>query len=385
MTSQTPQRTQNQHAQGAASPTPGALRPEALWAEFTELLNSASSVFAWEGLELDDLDRAEGLRYLARLTENAIANMMSTASPKHPRFRLLSNGFGMDNPDNHYLGAPVDARYTYRVTGNVGRLSYLSFAAQNQNYAQREAITGGADHIDASQLITDSDGAFAITASADERPGNWLRLAPDTTLLLVRQTRADPTSERWVDIGIENLDVDMSPPPLRPDRIQHKLQAVALYTAGAANWFVDWVRPWLATPNQTTLSDPAEQQRVGGDPRILSQSGYWTLAPDEALVVRFVPPPCDYWNFQLANIWAECLDARRPIWRNNATAQVDEDGSVTLVIAHADPGHPNWLDTAGHRHGLMHARFVNAAENRRVTCQIVDFGSIASDPSDTSH
>lgn len=357
-------------------PTDSGLDAPAIWNEFSQLLDSASSVFAWEGVELDDLDRAEGLRYLARLTENAIANMMSTASPKHPQFRLLSNGFGMDNPDNHYIGAPVDARYTYRITGKVGRLAYLSFAAQNQNYAQKDAITGGAGHISATELLTDADGTFSITASVDEQPGNWLQLASDTSLLLVRQTRADRHTESWVEVQVENLDVADPPPPLRPDRIQGKLQGVALYAAGAATWFVDWVKPWLQTPNQTTLSDPTEQKRVGGDPHILSQSGYWRLAADEALVVTFVPPPCDYWNFQLANIWAECLDTRRPVWRNNATAQVGADGSVTLVIAHQDPGHPNWLDTAGHGHGLMHARFVNAPENRLVNCRVVSLADL---------
>jgi hypothetical protein len=49
---------------------------------------------------------------------------------------------------------------------------------------------------------------------------------------------------------------------------------------------------------------------------------------------------------------------------------------VTLVIAHQDPGHPNWLDTAGHGHGLMHARFVNAPENRLVNCQVVSLGDL---------
>lgn len=118
--------------------------------------------------------------------------------------------------------------------------------------------------------------------------------------------------------------------------------------------------PWLDTPNQLRLSDPDEQRRMGGDPAILSQSGYWTLAPDEALEVSFTPPPCAYWNIQLANVWAESLDPRRPVWRNHTTAVVDDDGVARFVIAHEDPGTPNWLDTAGHRHGLVHVRFVDS-------------------------
>ena len=34
------------------------------------------------------------------------------------------------------------------------------------------------------------------------------------------------------------------------------------------------------------------------------------------------------------------------------------DGSVRFVIAHRDPGVPNWLDTAGHQRGTVGVRWV---------------------------
>ncbi len=332
----------------------------AAWATFGEVLGGADRVLDWPALELDDLDRAEGLRYLARLLEVAVGAQLATASPAHPAFRLLSNGFGMDNPDNHYLGAGVRASHDYRIRGRVGTLSYLSFAAQNQDYARSEAITGGAGHLQGRDLEVDDDGRFTIVASVREQPGNWLRMAPDTTLLLARQTRADPATEQWVDLEIECLGVDTPPPPLDPRGVADRLAMAALYVVGAADWFQQWVTPWLATPNELRLSDPAEQRRMGGDPAILSQSGYWVLGRDEALEVSFAPPPCAYWNIQLANVWAESLDPRRPVWRNHRTATVDDDGVARFVVAHEDPGTPNWLDTAGHRHGLVHVRFVDS-------------------------
>ncbi len=35
-----------------------------------------------------------------------------------------------------------------------------------------------------------------------------------------------------------------------------------------------------------------------------------------------------------------------------------DDGSFQLVVAHEDPGHPNWINTAGHHHGTVALRWV---------------------------
>jgi hypothetical protein len=337
------------------------LDPHGAWATFVEVLGGADSILDREWIELDDLDRAECLRYLARLAEVAIDAHLGTRSPSHPEFRVLSNGFGMDNPDNRYIGAPVDPRADYVVRGRVGTLSYLSFAAQNQNFSDAAAITGGAGHLHGRELLTDDDGRFEIVASREEHAGNWLRFADDTSLLLARQTRADQIAEQWVDLEIERVPDVGPPPPLAVGSIADRLAMAALYVVGASQWFVDWVEPWTERPNTFERADRAEQQRMGGDPNILAQSGYWTLRPHERLLVEFRPPACAYWNIQLCNVWAESLDARRQVWLNHTSARVDDDGVARFVIAHEDPGDGNWLDTAGHRHGLMHIRFVDSS------------------------
>jgi Protein of unknown function (DUF1214) len=352
------------------------IQPRDIWKAFAATLGDAVDALEWPGLELDDLDRAEGLRYLARLVENSVSAQLGSASARHPAFRLLSNGFGMDNPDNHYLGSPIDPRYDYRLTGTRGRLSYLSFAAQNQNYANAATISGGAGHLHGDELALDADGSFAITASRNERPGNWLRLADDSGLILVRQTRADARVEDWVDVDIECLENPEAPPPLDTERIADRLTRVALYAGGAAAWFVEWVRPWLDRPNTFALADPDEQQLLGGDPSIVAQSAYWSFGQDEALIVEVAPPRCVYWNIQLANVWAECLDTRRRVWRNNTNVVTDDDGVVRVVIAHRDPGHPNWLDTAGHRHGTAHVRYVLADSHPPVRTHLVPISEI---------
>lgn len=350
------------------------------WKAFCTLLADAAAVLERDDLGLDDFDCGEGLRYLARLTENAVGAMLGTSTPKHPAFRLLSNGFGMDNPDNHYLGAPIDAERDYIVRGRRGNLSYMSFAAQNQNYAAKDKITGGAGHLQGDELETDADGRFEIIASQTERSGNWLRLAADSSLLLARQTRANAQVEQFQEVQIECVGVDDPPPPLVATSVPDQLLMTALYTIGASSWFADWVSPWRENPNAFRLGDPEQQRLLGGDPNILSQSGYFSFEPDEALLVEVTPPACAYWNFQVANMWAECLDTRRRVWINNHSAAFEADGSVRMVVAHRDPGHPNWIDTAGHQHGTMHMRFVNADAHPLASTRVVTFASVPPSP-----
>ena len=66
------------------------------------------------------------------------------------------------------------------------------------------------------------------------------------------------------------------------------------------------------------------------------------------------PPACDAWNFQLNNFWMESLDYRHfRISINKHTAVQEPDGKIRVVVAHRDPGHPNWIETAHHREGTM--------------------------------
>ena len=44
-------------------------------------------------------------------------------------------------------------------------------------------------------------------------------------------------------------------------------------------------------------------------------------------------------------------------------AYLNNDGVFYYVIAHEDPGVPNWLDTAGHLEGAIHMRWTFVDEN----------------------
>ena len=50
--------------------------------------------------------------------------------------------------------------------------------------------------------------------------------------------------------------------------------------------------------------------------------------------------------------------ANRPVSRNRAQTTLERDGSFRMILAHRDPGLPNWIDTEGRPFGLVFWRFM---------------------------
>ena len=348
--------------------SPNSVETATAWSEFCDLLKQAGDVILRDDLDTSLFDRAEGHRYLTRLLRAGCFSFAENTGPLYPEFRPMPDlvKMGLDNPDNFYVSASVNGRYKYRIRGKRGTIHYLSFAAQNQNFAAKDKITGGAGHLEDSELILEPDGSFEIIASQEEQPGNWLQLNPDTKQILIRQTFLDKNKEQPVEVDITCLDADGPPPPLDPANVRNQLLGSAMYAIGCSQWFADWVVDFLnhATINAFHLPPREQHRRVGGDPNVVMPLGRWKLADNEVLVISFTPPECHYWNFQLGNIWAESLDYRNhAVHINSGGAKLNNDGSCEIVVAHEDPGADNWIDTASHEHGTMAFRWVRAKEH----------------------
>ncbi|MES1263361.1 MAG: DUF1214 domain-containing protein, partial [Peristeroidobacter soli] len=157
----------------------------------------------------------------------------------------------------------------------------------------------------------------------------------------------------------------------------------ARFVEGTATLFANWAQGYQKHPNQLPPADQALCQSVGGDPNIFYYHSYWKLADDEALVIDIARiPDCRFWNLQINNYWMESLDYRfHRICYNKHSAQLNADGSVTLVLAHKDPGLPNWLETAGHDNGTMCLRWVGATEQVHPTTRVVKFSDLGKNAS----
>jgi hypothetical protein len=344
------------------------------WVEFCKALERAGDVILREATPGNAFDRAEGFRYLSRLTRAALESHIEFADPRAPVFRRPAHEtikMGADNPDNHYQSAAVSGAYEYRIRGTRGTVHYLGLGTYVGSYGSGGRM-GQSGYLEAADMRIEPDGSFEILASCEERPGaNWLRMEPDTSLLIVRQTFEDRTAETIADLHIERIGGE-SPQPLSPEAIDRGLASAAAYVTGTASLFADWAEGFAKRPNELPPFDPAVATAAHGDPNICYFHGYWVLASDEALVVDATPPVCDYWNFQLNNHWMESLDYRyHRIDVNHRSARYEDDGSVRLVVAHEDPGVGNWLDTAGHSRGTMCLRWIRAAEHPRPRTRVV--------------
>ena len=73
----------------------------------------------------------------------------------------------------------------------------------------------------------------------------------------------------------------------------------------------------------------------------------------------------------------ESLDYRyHHVCVNQNSARYNADGSATLVVAAANPGWGNLLDTAGHRCGMMILRWTAAQSHPLPTCRIESLANL---------
>jgi hypothetical protein len=336
------------------------------WNDFCDNLRSAGNVVL--SGPSDPLSRAEGFRYLTRLVRAGLEVFVEANDPLAPRLMRVVHEtvkMGADNPDNFYQNACISGRYRYRITGRRNSVHYLGLATQIGHYGQGRGMppTG---HLDAGELVLDADGRFEIELACERPEGakNWLPMTPETGTLIVRQTRLDPQTEVLAELHIERVGEPVARTALSAAQMDAGLTSAGTLVAGAAMIFQGWASGFAAQhPNRLPRFDQALSNAFGGVPDIAYYHSYWQLAEDEALVIDAVPPPCDHWNFQLNNHWMESLDYRfHRIHLNSKTARYREDGSLRVVVAHADPRVPNWIETVHHGFGTMCWRWVKPAD-----------------------
>jgi hypothetical protein len=346
------------------------------WAEFCDSLKASGEVVLRDTSPTGALDRAEGFRYLSRVARMALGQFVEMPDPLAPVFRRTADSsmkLGCDNPDSYYLMANISGECEYLIRGRRGTVPHLSLSTYYGGYGGGRAGCGGT--IALADLEIAPDGTFEIAVSRQEKPGNWLPMDPETNQMIIRQTHHDRSNESVFSFEIERVGAEGAAAPLDAGLFHDALLASSQYVRTCANLFADWTESYAETPNELVVRDVSGAQ---GDPALFYYQGYWSLAQDQALVIRATPPACEYWNFQLSNYWIESLDYRfHKIDLNHTQAHYEPDGSFRLVVAHRDPGVPNWLQTAGHAHGTMGLRWVNAVEHPKPACEVVALADVA--------
>ena len=257
-------------------------------------------------------------------------------------------------------------------------MAYLSFGTKANRYAI-DGTMASTGELEAAGMEIAADGSFELVMSARPQPGNWLPMAADSSMVIVRQTFLDRAAETPAELRIERIGAPAAPTPLSDAALAGGLARASAFVQGTAKLVTDWSQLVAGRPNELAAEPyAAASMRVGGDPRICYYHGFWRLAPDEALLIDSEVPDCAYWNFQMANYWLESLDCvHRPVAVNKHGARYNADGSVTLVIAAQDTGVGNFIDTDSHSSGGMLLRWVGAKSHPMPRCRVVKLASLS--------
>lgn len=362
----------------------------AAWNDLAELMADMPNTHlhpSW-GYE-NTLDIVEGYRSASHLLRVAF-ELILEGDPERPRFteivgperKLLG-----DNPDARYHWCRIRGDRAYRIRGTMDRQVYVSFTIHGRDPTggSTERVVTDVNHID---LGIPDKGYYELILSA-ERPDDesipWVPLEPDAATIVVRHYFTQPVCAQNDTTTIPYIHiepvVDPGPPPPLSDEILGERMAEVVQWMRRET--LDRSRPDepsrapFSSPEDNKIGTPMTYRQTGlpgwGAVDIHYAAGKFLLEPDEAIVMEGRIPPCLYANVCLWNIHMQSLDYRHhQISFNLDQIQLDDDGRFRVVIAHADPGVPNWLDTAGHRTGHMYWRFMLAEEDPETpVCRVV--------------
>lgn len=347
------------------------------WNDFCDDLREAGQGLIDEAAPQDEFNQAEGIRYLIRLLRGGSLRSIENADPAYPFITDSLNPhlkckIGADNPDNIYMSAPLSSANSYRISGTRGTVPLLTFGSKANRY-HIDGTMASTGELGNDEIPVDENGRFSFIASVDKpAEGAWLPLEEDTNSLVGRQSFQDRSTEIPADVKIEVISEAPKPTPLDPKEFAQQLKRTTDFVKGTSAVFARWTKMFMQKPNELPDWGQDMFQGAGGDPTIYYLHGYWKLADDEAWEITTEVPDCEYWNFVLQNWWMESLDHDRlNIYINNHNAKLNDDGTLTIVVAAKDPGYGNWISTAFHNEGTALLRWVKADNHPLPTCKVV--------------
>ena len=339
-------------------------------------------------------ESAEGHRHVLHLLSAAL-DFYLEGDPERPVFtRIVSPARKLlgDNPDAVYHFAPLRGDRAYRIRGRRGDACYLSVTV---HAAAADGRIGGVHERPAADLnhlaLEEAPGEpFELVLSPeplDPQPARFVRLAPEAVSVIVRHyfeteapVAADPS--RAFELSIQALHPPGPAAPWSEAALAERLARALAFVRGATLEMPQLPEGGFISRTPNVLGQPLVFRQAGeagwGAVDIAYSMGPYRVAPDEALLVEGRFPECLFANVVLWNRFMQTFDYReRPVSRNRAQTRLEPDGSFRMVIAHRDPGVPNWLDTEGHAEGTMFWRFLMPkGEVARPSCRLVPLASL---------
>jgi hypothetical protein len=262
--------------------------------------------------------------------------------------------WGINNPDTLYFTVPVEAESAYVIHGQRH-----GAGPTDANFTlQVPDVFAAAESLGKSDLVVEPNGSYRVTLDhrpADGRP-NHLQLRGDATQLVVRYTLADWPSESPDAIRVERSSGPEARLARREDELAQELtRRLATVLTHTINRLQ---QPIFRQPVNFIPQPAAAGDKSGFLPAQRNALGHFRLADDEALIATFNPAGAGYAGLTVTDVWGVSPDSRAHQNSLNAKqAALNADGTITVVIATADPGVENWIDPAGLREGIIMLRW----------------------------
>lgn len=397
-------------------------RLKAAWDDLIDELQLARDAIdnpAFFPPDASDRNLAEGYRYLAGFMHHAVERAFHEDAD-FPAFRnglSVYNKSTIDNADAIYFYAPIDGRKHYRVHGNIadhrhwrgeprvasGPLApqYLIFEVHSGPMSGdsgdlRELVAGGRTgfgSLDTSSLMVSENGDFELLLGP-EKPasysGNFVctRKPPSkhkpegddryADYISGRQLFYDWGREQAIQLNITALDTEgCQPPALSSERGAKQLRRMGGIIRGQMHFWLSFYDKvlncnqrevehgrYFMPVNAYNQPNAASGDTGGGMSTNIYAGGIFDLAEDEALFIEasYSGEPV-YTSIHLGNLWGESPDyANHQSSLNGFQMHMSGDGIQRWVVAHRDPGVPNWIDTTGLTRGYL--------SNRWAYCQL---------------
>ena len=282
--------------------------------------------------------------------------VVEISMPPHRWFGLDVAGgrWGIDNPDTLYFTIPVEPESRYLITGH----RRAPGPADSNFTVQTPDVWGAVGNVAGRDLVIDPDGTYRITVDGEPAAGrpNHLQVKGGATAVLVRNTLADWSRDRVDDITVERIGGPAPGPEPSDDDLARALIA---RLPGVIAHSVDDLQPPIFRLPPNVLPQPGT---IADKPGFLvtqrNALGHIRLGPDEAIVVTVDPGGAGYATVPVTNVWGVSPDyGTRQTSLNTAQADLNPDGTMTVVLAGFDPGVANWVDTGGLPEGIVMMRW----------------------------
>jgi len=364
---------------------------------FQKLLTSVdfAGSEAYSASRTDDatLPHDETYQYLLELLAASIEMQLSKGDPIKPKFTDWMGDYRKflgDSPDARYLTAPIESKYDYELTFDMGDADYLGVVIYDTN-----PLTGWNRATDSLYVLAENVGnakhiRLASISSIDQTTNQAddleLQLSETAHTVMVRAYRFDGSVEENSHITIAVSSPTGSKSDITNQTRQNTSagdalsvetrlantsrffnetwqgsRALARATAATANSFE---RPAEVSPDFVGIFYPTPDNSYHG--------GAFDLAPDEHLVIEGKAPEATFWSVTLQNHWMQSLAPSIGKSSLRGDEIVLRDGRYRIWIgALPPPEGETWLSTGGLKQGLVAIRYLLATAEEAPSARVV--------------